>query len=159
MVAVHGQGRTDLLGPGVLVNAGDGQWTSPDDEVVALATDELCRLGFIPSGSVVEGGYAVRIPKAYPVYDETYHENVDVIRAWLLQAVPNVYPIGRNGMHRYNNQDHSMMTAMLTVENILDGSTHDVWEVNVEEDYHEEKRPGRHGTGRAAPIAVSSDRS
>ena len=148
-------GRT-CLGLEYFVNEGDDLWTSTDEALVALATDELSRLGLIPSGSVVEAGYAVRIPKAYPVYDETYHENVDIIRAWLAQAVPNVHPIGRNGMHRYNNQDHSMFTAMLTVENILDGTTHDVWEVNVEEDYHEEKRPGQHGTGRAAPIVARS---
>ncbi len=148
-------GRT-CLGLEYFVNEGDDLWASTDEALVAVATDELSRLGLIPSGSVVEAGYAVRIPKAYPVYDETYHENVDIIRAWLAQAVPNVHPIGRNGMHRYNNQDHSMFTAMLTVENILDGTTHDVWEVNVEEDYHEEKRPGRHGTGRAAPIVARS---
>ncbi len=63
-----------------------------------------------------------------------------------------MHPVGRNGMHRYNNQDHSMFTAMLTVENILDGAGHDIWAVNVEQDYHEEVRPERAGTGRDAPI-------
>jgi hypothetical protein len=71
-----------------------------------------------------------------------------------------VYPVGRNGMHRYNNQDHSMLTAMLTAQNILDQTTHDVWSVNVEEEYHEEKSDGadqdkaagEHGTGRSAPV-------
>jgi hypothetical protein len=66
---------------------------------------------------------------AYPVYDATYAANVDVVRRWLARAVPNVHPVGRNGMHRYNNQDHSMVTAMLTVENIVDGAGHDVWAV------------------------------
>ena len=65
-------------------------------------------------------------------------DNVDVLRDWLAANVANVHPVGRNGMHRYNNQDHSMYTAMLTVENIVDGTTHDVWEVNVEAEYHEE---------------------
>lgn len=63
-----------------------------------------------------------------------------------------MHPVGRNGMHRYNNQDHSMLTAMLTAENILDDAGHDIWAVNVEEEYHEEKATGRHGTGRAAPV-------
>jgi UDP-galactopyranose mutase len=77
------------------------------------------------------------MPKAYPFYDWEYKQNVDVLRKWLEQNTPNVYPVGRNGMHRYNNQDHSMYTAMLSVENIY-GAKHDVWSVNVEEEYHEE---------------------
>jgi protoporphyrinogen oxidase len=144
-------GRT-CLGLEYFVNEGDELWTMDDHDLVAMATRELAALGLIGSGSAVEAGFVVRMPKAYPVYDEDYARNVDVIRAWLSEVAPNVHPVGRNGMHRYNNQDHSMMTAMLTVENILDGTSHDVWEVNVEEDYHEEKRPGDHGTGRAAPI-------
>ena len=95
------------------------------------------------------------MPKAYPVYDATYVANVDVLRAWLAQNAPNVHPVGRNGMHKYNNQDHSMLTAMLVVENIVDGAHHDVWAVNVEEDYHEETETAtepERGTGRAAPV-------
>ena len=92
----------------------------------------------------------------------------DVLRGWLAEHASNVHPVGRNGMFRYNNQDHSMFTAMLTVENIATGATHDVWEVNVEEEYHEEatssvkekfiadkaagRAPGSHGTGRDAPV-------
>jgi protoporphyrinogen oxidase len=144
-------GRT-CLGLEYFVNEGDPLWSSRDEDLVSLATDELLRIGLISDPSVVEVGYAVRIPKAYPTYDGTYKDNVDVIRDWLASEVPNVYPVGRNGMHRYNNQDHSMLTAMLTVENILTGSTHDVWSVNVEEDYHEQRAPGQHGTGRAAPV-------
>ncbi|OLE28625.1 MAG: FAD-dependent oxidoreductase [Actinobacteria bacterium 13_1_20CM_3_71_11] len=143
-------GRT-CLGLEYFVNEGDDLWTSTDDELIALATRELETLGLVRSGSV-EVGYAVRVPKAYPVYDEEYQDAVEVIRKWLEQAAPNIWPVGRNGMHRYNNQDHSMMTAMLTVENILTGADHDIWAVNVEEEYHEEKSPGDHGTGRAAPI-------
>ena len=79
----------------------------------------------------------MRVPKAYPVYDEHYKDNVDVLREWLAGNAPNVFPAGRNGMHKYNNQDHSMLTAMLSVENIL-GAHHDVWTVNVEDEYHEE---------------------
>jgi UDP-galactopyranose mutase len=79
------------------------------------------------------------MPKAYPVYDEHYKANLAVLRAWLEANAPNVHPVGRNGMHKYNNQDHSMLTAMLSVENIF-GASHDIWSVNVEEEYHEEKK-------------------
>jgi protoporphyrinogen oxidase len=89
----------------------------------------------------VEAGYVVRMPKAYPLYDATYQANVELLRKWLEHAVPNVHPVGRNGMHKYNNQDHSMFTAMLTVDNLY-GASHDIWAVNVEEEYHEESRPG-----------------
>ncbi|SCL17785.1 Protoporphyrinogen oxidase [Micromonospora pallida] len=139
------------LGLEYFVNAGDELWTSTDEDLVALGTAELERLGLVPPGAV-HAGYVVRMPKAYPVYDEGYEQAVDTIRRWLAEAVPNVHPVGRNGMHRYNNQDHSMLTAMLTAENILDDAGHDVWTVNVEEEYHEEKAAGQHGTGRAAPV-------
>ena len=104
------------------------------------------------------------MPKAYPYYDADYKHNVETLRKWLEVNVPNVHPVGRNGMHRYNNQDHSMYTAMLTVENIM-GASHDVWSVNVEEEYHEEMKsgPGR-GTseassGRAAPILPKREKT
>jgi protoporphyrinogen oxidase len=146
-------GRT-CLGLEYFVNEGDGWWTMPDDELVRRATAELEELHLVPPG-VVEVGYVVRMPKAYPVYDAAYAANVDVVRAWLEEHAANVWPVGRNGMHRYNNQDHSMYTAMLAVENIVKGTAHDVWDVNVEQEYHEERPdgagPGR-GTGRAAPI-------
>jgi hypothetical protein len=93
------------------------------------------------------------VPKAYPTYDEGYTDRVELLRKWVEQNTPNVHPVGRNGMHRYNNQDHSMYTAMLTVENILGRGPHDIWSVNVEEEYHEESgTPGSHGTGRDAPV-------
>jgi len=150
-------GRT-CLGLEYFVNEGDETWTADDDELIALATKEIRELGLV-TGDVVESGYVVRQPKAYPVYDEHYKRNVEVIRRWLEDAVPNVHPVGRNGMHRYNNADHSMLTAMLTAENVLAGErVHDVWSVNVEEDYHEEQRtplspyPSERGTGRDAPV-------
>jgi hypothetical protein len=102
----------------------------------------------------VEIGYAVRMPKAYPTYDETFADNVEICRRWLASDAVNVHPVGRNGMHRYNNQDHSMVTAMLTVENLF-GADHDIWAVNVEDEYHEEVRDGAGavaGTGRSAPL-------
>ena len=93
-------------------------------------------LGLIEATDV-ETGYVVRMPKAYPMYDASYQANVETIRQWINSEVPNVFPVGRNGMHRYNNQDHSMYTAMLTVDNLF-GADHDVWSVNVDDDYHEE---------------------
>ena len=145
------EGRT-CLGLEYFVFEGDELWNSADDDLVALATRELQQIGLIEPGRV-EAGYVVRVPKAYPFYDERYKANVQVMRDWLDATVTNVHPVGRNGMHRYNNQDHSMYTAMLTAENILSGSTYDVWEVNVEEEYHEEKAgSGTSGTGRDAPV-------
>jgi hypothetical protein len=130
-------------------------WTKPDDDLIAQAKQEIQQIG-LADASKVEAGYVVRVPKAYPVYDEHYQDNVAVLRKWLGEHTTNVYPAGRNGMHKYNNQDHSMLTAMLSVENIL-GADHDVWQVNVEAEYHEEgdvaqTRPGREGGGRDAPV-------
>jgi hypothetical protein len=125
-----------------------------DDALVELGKAELTTLGLVDP-AVVEAGYVVRMPKAYPVYDEDYKANVDVLRRWLQANVPNVHPVGRNGMHKYNNQDHSMYTAMLTVENIL-GDDHDIWQVNVEAAYHEKADgPTERGTGRDAPVLPS----
>jgi len=156
-------GRT-CLGLEYFVFEGEGLWSKPDDELVALGTQELAALGLVDP-SRVEAGYVVRMPKAYPVYDEDYKANVAVLRRWLEANVPNVHPVGRNGMHKYNNQDHSMLTAMLTVENILGRGDHDIWSVNVEEEYHEEgsgvdtapaSATATAGTGRDAPVVPSS---
>ncbi|HET6795429.1 MAG TPA: FAD-dependent oxidoreductase, partial [Acidimicrobiales bacterium] len=145
------EGRT-CLGLEYFVFEGDDLWASEDDDLIALGTAELEKLGLVQPGQV-EAGYVVRMPKAYPVYDEGYDTRVGVIRRWLEREVPNVHPVGRNGMHRYNNQDHSMYTAMLTVENIVNGTRHDVWSVNVEAEYHEEaSSEGSSGTGRDAPV-------
>ena len=133
------------LGMEYFVFEGDEMWTMADDDLVALGTKELSLLGLVQPGDV-EDGYVVRVKKAYPYYDFTYKANVDIIRRYLEAEVPNVHPVGRNGMHKYNNQDHSMYTAMLTVDNIF-GATNDIWSVNVEEEYHEAG-----STGRDAPI-------
>jgi protoporphyrinogen oxidase len=145
-------GRT-CLGLEYFVNVGDDLWMMDDEQLVQFGTNELERIGLL-GDHAVEQGFVTRVPKAYPVYDETYVDNVATLRAWLSDNVSNVHPVGRNGMHRYNNQDHSMLTAMLAVENIVDGAGHDLWQVNVEEDYHEEAR-GTSGTGRAAPVFAS----
>jgi protoporphyrinogen oxidase len=143
----------NVLGLEYTVLEGDESWTASDEELIERGKRELGLLGLVDPAAV-EAGFVVRMPKAYPYYDFVYHDNVNTIRAWLAANVPNVHPVGRNGMHRYNNADHSMYTAMLTVENLF-GADHDVWEVNVEEDYHEEAStsvPTRAGTGRDAPI-------
>jgi protoporphyrinogen oxidase len=114
---------------------GDGLWTTSDEDLITLATKELGILGLV-NPSDVEDGAVVRMPKAYPIYDAVYADAVNIIREFLAE-LPNIHPVGRNGMHKYNNQDHSMLTAMLAVKNIL-GANYDVWEVNVDEEYHEE---------------------
>ncbi len=131
------EGRT-CLGLEYFVTEGDELWTADDDVLIARAGKEMNQLGLLDPARV-ERGFVVRMPKAYPIYDAEYKQRVDVMRAWIDENTPNVYPVGRNGMHRYNNQDHSMYTAMLSVENML-GAAHDTWSVNVEEEYHEEVR-------------------
>ncbi len=129
--------------------AGDGLWTMPDDELIALAGRELAELGLAPGARVVDGT-VVRMPKAYPIYDTTYKESVDTIRKHL-ETIPNLVTVGRNGMHKYNNQDHSMYTAMLALEN-MSGRSHDLWAVNTDLEYHEEQRvePGNTPAEEAA---------
>ena len=146
------EGRT-CLGLEYFVFEGDETWNKPDAELIEQGKRELGLLGLVDPNRV-EMGYVVRMPKAYPFYDEHYRANVAKIVAWLDAHAANVHPVGRNGMHRYNNQDHSMFTAMLTADNIATGSTHDVWSVNVEEEYHEEKSNDdrTRGTGRDAPV-------
>lgn len=156
------EGRT-CLGLEYFVFEGDDMWTKSDEDLIAQAKREIAFLGLVDPERV-ELGHVVRVPKAYPTYDDGYTDRVELLRKWIDTTTPNVHPVGRNGMHRYNNQDHSMLTAMLTVENIVDGTTHDVWTVNVEEDYHEEatssvKEQGTRvsGTGRDAPVLPRRD--
>jgi protoporphyrinogen oxidase len=145
------EGRT-CLGMEYFVFEGDDLWEMADADLVELGKRELDTLGLV-SPDKVEAGYVVRMPRAYPTYDEHYRANVDVLRKWLTENTTNVYPVGRNGMHKYNNQDHSMYTAMLTVENIVNHTAHDIWSVNVEAEYHEEiADAGGDTTGRDAPV-------
>ena len=116
---------------------GDGLWSMDDDDLVALATREMAQLGLVSAEQVI-GGAVVRQEKAYPVYDEDYAAHVDAMRRELEVTWPSLHLVGRNGMHRYNNQDHAMMTAMLTVENIVAGQRiYDTWCVNEDAEYHE----------------------
>jgi protoporphyrinogen oxidase len=114
---------------------GDNLWEMSDQDLVDLGKKELMAMEFI-DGSDVESGAVVRMPKAYPVYDSEYREALRTVREFI-SGIENLQLVGRNGMHRYNNQDHSMLTAMLAAENIL-GANHDLWEVNTDQEYHEE---------------------
>ena len=116
-------------------HAGDGLWSADDADLIERGKRELATLGLVDPANVVDGT-VIRQPKAYPVYDENYKEAVETIRGHV-EGFDNLYSVGRNGMHRYNNQDHSMLTAMLAARNLM-GERHDVWDVNVERSYHEE---------------------
>jgi protoporphyrinogen oxidase len=133
---------------------GDGLWSSSDEDLVELAKREMEILGLCDP-SQVTGGAVVRQEKAYPVYDDNYESNVDAMRMELEEKHPSLHLVGRNGMHRYNNQDHAMMTAMLTVENILAGQrVYDTWCVNEDAEYHE---AGDEGAEAALPNRAETE--
>ncbi|MDH4018336.1 MAG: NAD(P)/FAD-dependent oxidoreductase [Xanthomonadales bacterium] len=116
---------------------GDGLWDSKDEDLIRLADEELIQLGLVTPGHVIDGT-VIRQPRAYPVYDENYEERVALFRSWLDKNRPGLHLVGRNGMHKYNNQDHAMMTALLAAENIIAGEQlWDIWRVNEDAEYHE----------------------
>ena len=133
------QPNVSCLGMEYFCQKGDNLWETSDDDLIALATKEAAQIGLI-DGDKVTGGKVIRQPKAYPVYDEDYQTNVAIIEDYL-KGWENLQTIGRNGMHRYNNQDHSMLTGILAVENLADGD-HDVWKVNTERSYQETFKAG-----------------
>ncbi|HEY3756603.1 MAG TPA: NAD(P)/FAD-dependent oxidoreductase [Opitutaceae bacterium] len=135
---------------------GDNLWTSPDEQLKALAVDELVKLGLADRVDVLDG-CVVRQRKAYPVYDDRYKANVQIIKQELKTRFPGLHAIGRNGMHQYNNQDHSMMTACLCVENIAHGDERfDLWKVNEDAEYHEDAGTSNQGASglRSVPTAA-----
>ena len=115
---------------------GDDLWSMPDQELIELGKKELETLDLVRADDVVDGT-VVRMPKAYPIYDSNYKDMLQIVRQFI-DKIDNLQLVGRNGMHRYNNQDHSMLTAMYAKENVL-GAKHNLWEVNEELEYHEEK--------------------
>jgi protoporphyrinogen oxidase len=131
---------TSSVGMEYFCNRGDSTWTLPDDEFVHLASKEVEQLG-LAKASEVAWGVVIRQPKAYPVYDTEYRRHLDVLRNWL-PKLANFQTIGRNGQHRYNNQDHSMLTGLAAVHRIM-GEPADPWEVNTERSYYEEQRVNR----------------
>jgi protoporphyrinogen oxidase len=138
---------------------GDGLWSMSDDDLIALATREMDILGLVTPDKVI-GGAVVRQEKAYPVYDEDYAANVAAMRSELEDRHPSLHLVGRNGMHRYNNQDHAMMTAMLTVENIKAGTRlYDTWCVNEDAEYHEAGDEGAERTMPASRKPLSDDQA
>jgi protoporphyrinogen oxidase len=114
---------------------GDGLWAMADADLIALAAKELERVGLAKAADVVDGT-VVRQKKAYPVYDDAFRPGLAILREFL-DKLPNLQLVGRNGMHKYNNQDHSMLTAILAVRNIL-GAKYDLWRINIDTDYQEE---------------------
>jgi protoporphyrinogen oxidase len=130
-------GESMCLGLEYFCFEGDGLWTSSDEDLIALAKDEISQIGLLRGGDVYDA-CVVRQPKAYPVYDEHYAQHVEMVRMELQTRFPTLHLVGRNGMHKYNNQDHAMMTGMLTALNIIAGRpVHDVWQVNEDAEYGE----------------------
>jgi len=130
--------NTVWLGLEYFCNEGDPLWSMADEELKQLGARELDEIGLIDRADVIDAT-VIRMPKTYPAYFGTY-DRLSEIRA-CLDAIPNLFLVGRNGMHRYNNQDHSMLTAMTAVDNIIAGRTNkdNLWDINTEQDYHEEK--------------------
>jgi protoporphyrinogen oxidase len=124
---------------------GDAMWTSPDDVFIANAVDELVKIGVIESKDKVLDSTLIRVKKAYPAYFGSYAE-FDKVKDYL-NTFENLYCVGRNGQHRYNNMDHSMVTSMVAVENIIKGERDKtaLWSVNTEKAYHETKTEGEEG--------------
>ncbi|MBA4389176.1 MAG: hypothetical protein C0404_14480, partial [Verrucomicrobia bacterium] len=132
---VPDQSKTSL-GLEYFAQEGDELWRMPDADLVALARKECVRLGFATETNVIDGA-VIRMPKAYPVYDGVYKDALQVIRGWL-GGFKNLHPIGRNGQHRYNNMDHSMVSAMCAARMVREGTEIDLWNVGVEKAYLEE---------------------
>ena len=124
------------LGMEYFVFEHDSLWSSRDDELISLAKHEIAALG-LATQEEIQDGVVVRMPKAYPMYDQGWLKQIAVIRNYIEAVLPNLQLVGRNGMHKYNNQDHSMITAQCAARNIL-GANYDLWAINSEPDYHEE---------------------
>jgi protoporphyrinogen oxidase len=142
---------TTCLGLEYFCFEGDTHWSMPDAELIALGKREIAKLGLVKEDEVVDG-CVVRNEKAYPVYGPGYQDDLAIIRGEL-QDLKNIQPVGRNGMHKYNNQDHSMMTAVLAAKNI-DGEHYDLWKVNSDAEYHESGSSAEDKTGRLVPTSV-----
>ncbi|MEM8882474.1 MAG: NAD(P)/FAD-dependent oxidoreductase [Planctomycetota bacterium] len=145
--------ETSVLGLEYFCFEGDELWDADDADLIARGKRELAQLGLVDAAEIGDGT-VVRMPKAYPIYDDGYRDAVATIRDWLRAEVPNVAPAGRNGMHKYNNQDHSMMAALLSARNLLGTDDRDPWKVNTDAEYHEEASAADDQAGRAVPSAI-----
>jgi protoporphyrinogen oxidase len=134
---VPDQSKTSL-GLEYFCNEGDELWSMADADLVELGTQEVAKMGLAHRADVIDG-CVHRVEKSYPVYDSTYREHLNHVRGFI-ESLDNLVTIGRNGLHRYNNQDHAMMTGMLAVRNIVLGERNDLWSVNTDGEYHEEIR-------------------
>ncbi|HCU80307.1 MAG TPA: FAD-dependent oxidoreductase [Chloroflexi bacterium] len=134
---------TTSLGLEYFCNEGDGLWKMSDTELLELGSIEIEQLGLAEKVNVLDG-IVMRQQKAYPVYDAVYGPLLATVQDWVT-GLSNFHTIGRNGLHKYNNQDHSMLTAIMAVNNVLTGQTNDVWSVNTDRSYHEEVRIPRGG--------------
>ncbi len=141
---------TTCLGLEYFCFEGDGLWTSSDEDLVKLASKDLLTLKMCRPDEIL-GGVVVRQPKAYPVYDDEYKQHVRTIRDYLEEHAPNLQLVGRNGMHHYNNQDHSMMSALCAARNIAVNANLDPWSVNTDAEYHEGTRDVEDTSGRLVP--------
>ena len=124
------------LGLEYFCTAGDALWNTQDEDLIELGKRELETIGLV-NGAEIEDGCVFRVPKAYPVYDASYREYMARVREFV-DGLQNFQTVGRNGLHRYNNQDHAMLTGILAVRNLVLGERHDLWDVNTEAEYHEE---------------------
>jgi protoporphyrinogen oxidase len=141
------------LGLEYFCTEGDELWRLDDDQLIELAKREIDRVGLV-SAEEVEDGRVVRVPKSYPMYDSGYREALATVRDFV-DSLNNFHTIGRNGLHRYDNQDHAMLTGMLAVRNVVLGERHDLWMVNVDQEYHEETR-GDVGPDEAARVGQTT---
>jgi protoporphyrinogen oxidase len=149
--------KTTCLGMEYFCFEGDGLWDSTDEQLVELARRDLARLR-ICKPEEVSWGVVVRQPKAYPVYDDVYKRHLAVLAGYFAEHLPNLQLVGRNGMHHYNNQDHSMMTALLAARNIALGTSFDPWKVNTDAEYHEEARiEDEDQSGRLVPTPAGRE--
>ena len=142
---------TTALGLGYFCFENDGTWSASDSDLIALGAQEMSRIGLVDAARVIDGT-VVRVRKAYPVYDEAYRVNVEVVKRFLAEELRNVEVCGRNGMHKYNNQDHAMMTAMMAARNVA-GESWNQWWVNEDAEYHEEIQADDNG-GRMVPRRI-----
>ena len=141
------------LGLEYFCNEGDGFWTMSDTELIDLAKKELAQIGLARPDEVLDG-CVFRVPKAYPVYDVEYREHLATVKEYVT-GLENFQTIGRNGLHRYNNQDHAMLTGILAARNLALGERNDLWNVNGDAEYHEEMSRTDSPVGREFPEDLS----
>jgi len=135
----------------------DDLWSASDAQLIERAKSELAILGLVDKSRVVDGS-VVRQPKAYPLYDHEYRTNVAHLVSFLERETPNLQIAGRNGMHKYNNQDHAMMTGLMAARNIMGGSF-DLWRVNSDAEYQESAEANLLESGRMVPVGINLPRS